>query len=118
MPWGRDRVLRVTGTVFYSLMSLSQAHMCEERLRDVSIFQMMLQDERRPPAHVPRALQGQSGVTGTLSSASGGSATFLFREGLFWFGFVRLWVLVWVFFCFLSLVYGRFFLFFPPWFKF
>lgn len=46
MPWGRDRVLRVTGTAFYSLMSLSQAHMCEERLRDVSIFQMMLQDER------------------------------------------------------------------------
>lgn len=39
---------------------------------------------------------------GTLSNASGASGTFLLRQGLFWFGFVCLWVLVWLgfFVCF------------------
>lgn len=68
------------------------------------IFQIMLQDERRPPVPVPRggaapargAPPGRSAssVLETLSNASVGLGTFLFR------GFLLFWFRFWVFACF------------------
>ena len=110
MPEGNDRALGVTRTVFYSLMSISQGRskpsVCARRgLGAVFIFQTMLQDERRPPAPVPRggaslargAPPGRavSRVLETLSNASVGFGIFLFRGFLLFWLWFRFWVFVW-----------------------
>lgn len=104
-----------TGTVLYSLMSISQGHselsVCARRgLGAVFLFQMMLHDQWRSAATVHRGGAGQAlsppgrsagKARETLSHAPVGLGTFLFcclwlvlfrfRFGFFvWFGFFNL----------------------------